>query len=222
MTAPAIASTPAVSPVTAPVRVGPLRGFARAMATPEGLMLLGPACMVLALGRGVTRWTGVNGLLVAAVVLVGVVVLGGGVYISRAKTYRMAVHTHGGHGTRLAARHEAGHYHVGRQVGGHVSGAEIFPDGSGVTYVDIPYKAGAAAAVAVAVAGQVAAGTSKGCDGFKGSDFDFKRTILRSLPADQRAAVEREGYALARRHCNGLFSPVPGIANRIYKDGRIS
>jgi len=185
--------------------------------------LAGAFVVVIALGTRVTRWSGFEGLVVPLLIVAGagLLLFVGVQRLGGRGSYRVAVHTHGGHGTRLAARHEAGHYHVGKKVGGTVTGAEIYPDGSGITWVDIPCKAGPAAAVAVAVAGQVAAGTKRGCDGFAGSDFDFKRQILRSLPAHERAAVERQGYALARQYCNGLLSPVPSLAKRIYRDGKI-
>ncbi|MDN5855460.1 MAG: hypothetical protein L0K86_21975 [Actinomycetia bacterium] len=214
MTAPATRLPPA------PARVGAAKGLLAAALTPEGLILAGPTLAIGVLAVKVGPWT-MHGLGVAAVVVAVAAALSSVGWVSTQRVHRMAVHTHGGHGTRLAARHEAGHYHVGHKVGGRVSGAKIYPDGSGITWVDVPCSAGPAAAVAVAVAGQVAAGTKKGCDGFKGSDFDFKRQILRSLPADQRATVERAGYQIARRHCNGLFSPVPSIAARLYRDGKI-
>lgn len=177
--------------------------------------------VVIALGSHVTRWSGTAGLLIPALVLAAAVVCLGRRFVFVGRTHRMAIHTHGGHGTWTAAKHEAGHYHTAFAVGGHASSAQIFPDGSGVTWVDVPCKAGPAAAVAVAVAGQVASGTKAGCDYGPGSDFHYKRQILRSLPAADRSRVEREGYALATRACKGLFSPVPSLARRIYRNGTI-
>ena len=72
---------------------------------------------------------------------------------------RVAVRTHGGHGTRTAARHEAGHRRMAKANGWRVESTEIFPDGSGVTWMYIPKDAPVEQLVAVDVAGGIAAGT---------------------------------------------------------------
>lgn len=179
--------------------------------------------VIIALGSHVNHWSGIGGLLTPLVVIgaAGTLLFVGVRRVGGRGAYRMAVHTHGGHGTWTAAKHEAGHYHQARAVGGSSSSAQIFPDGSGVTWVDVPRSAGPAAAIAVCVAGAVAAGTRQGCDYGKGSDFHEVRRILKELPRSDRRAVEREGWARARRDCNGLFSPVPGLAKRIYRNGSI-
>src|SRR5690606_16753473 len=76
---------------------------------------------------------------------------------------RVAVRTHGGHGTRVAAMHEAGHRQMAKANGWKVESAEIFPDGSGVTWMYVPKDAPVEQLVAVDVAGGIAAGTWEGC-----------------------------------------------------------
>lgn len=229
MTAAAEVRAPVTSRLPAmPTRPGFLEGVVAAALTPEGLMLLGPACMALALGRGVTRWSGVDGLITAGWGLLGIAV---GVLVfawtrpsSRMCGRTVAVRT-GNSNCRVAARHEAGHYAVAQAVGGRVRGAAIYPDGSGVTVLRLPRRISPAKDVAVDVAGHVASGTSSGCDGFDGSDFDQMRDVLATLPKSQRDAVQAEGYRIAERVCHGLFSSVPGLARRLERDkqiGRIS
>ena len=228
MTAPAVAPPLASSLPALPARPSFLDGVLAAARTPEALILLGPACMTLALGRGVTRWTGVDGLITAGWGLVGIAVVVLAVAWSRPSSRMcgrtVAVRT-GNSSCKVAAWHEAGHFATAKAVGGRVRGAAVFPDGSGVTVLKLPRRVTAAQDVAVDVAGHVASDTASGCDGFEGSDFDQMRDVLAGLPKDQRDAVKAQGYRIAERVCHGLFSPVPGLARRLERDrqiGRIS
>lgn len=186
--------------------------------------LVGALVVIIALGSHVTRWSGVAGLSAAGIVFAGISVL---VFLaawlrpgSRVGGRMIAVRTHGGHGTKLAARHEAGHYHVGLRVGAKVHGAEINPDGSGTTWVQMPRGASVVDEIAVDVAGHVAAGTSRGCDGFHGSDFDQMRDQLARLPRRDRAAAQQAGYARARQIVRS--APINRTASRLLKHGSIS
>ena len=119
----------------------------------------------------------------------------------------------------MAARHEGGHVAVGRAVGGEVLGAQIFPDGSGVTYVRLPRSATAVQEIAVCVAGEVAAGTSTGCQG----DQADVATVLATLPPGQRAGARRAGYAQAAAVLGGFFSDggASAAAARLLERGRL-
>lgn len=134
-------------------------------------------------------------------------------------TRRVEIHTHGGHGTKTAARHEAGHRRMAKAMGWKVHSAEIFPDGSGVTRLDIPKTASVPELVAISASGGIAAGTWAGC----GSDLDYMKADLKHLPANERGKAKREGYALARRTVGGWIfdGGVSTDAAAIYKNGRI-
>jgi hypothetical protein len=114
---------------------------------------------------------------------------------------RIAVRTHGGHGTRMAAWHEAGHRQMAKANGWKVESTHIYPDGSGVTWIWIPKDAPVEQRVAVDVAGGIAAGTWSGCS----SDMAHLRKDLADLPGGWlfdgpvREEAKRAGYALARQ-----------------------
>lgn len=131
---------------------------------------------------------------------------------------KMVVRTHAGHGTTLAARHEGGHIALAKAAGGRVTGAYIYPDGSGVTYIKMPASASIVDHIAVDVAGEVAAGTNWGCE----SDQAYMRAALASLPAGERSAAKKAGYARASNVVNGFFSDggVSSAAERLLRDGR--
>lgn len=186
--------------------------------------LVAAMVVVAALGSHVTHWSGIAGLATAGIAVAALAALG--VLVawfrpgSRVGGRMIAVHTHGGHGTKLAARHEAGHYHVALKVGAKVHGAEIYPDGSGVTWVQMPRGASVVDEIAVDVAGHVAAGTTAGCDGFHGSDFDQVRRQQRRLPSRERAAAKQAGYAKSRQLVRR--SPIKRTERRLLKHGSIS
>jgi hypothetical protein len=155
-------------------------------------------------------------LLLALVVGVPALVLGARVR-TRARCIggaRMVLHTRGNDDVEVAAWHEAGHVRLARRVGGSVSGAAVYPDGSGVTWLSLPRGATPAQQIAVDVAGEVASGTAAGC----GSDHRYRDRVLAKLPSRDRANTSAEGYALARRECTrGALAPV---ARKLIDKGR--
>lgn len=160
------------------------------------------------------------GVAVVAFVLVG----GAGLaFPRRAQTRTVRVHTHGGHGTRHAAKHEAGHRKVARALGMRLGRSCIYPDGSGWTDVHVPAGAPPEHDVALSVAGRLASGTSKGCGGplwlaDKGSDNWHVRRVLNGQPRDRRDATRTAGEQLARRCLSG---GVRAEADRLYRDGSV-
>jgi hypothetical protein len=155
-----------------------------------------------------------SGSPVPALVLVVIAAICGLLFVnSTIGGKRVSVKTGPGHGTWTAARHEAGHYLVAQRLGARVTGAEIFPDGSGVTHLRMPRNATVEEHVAVDVAGHVGAGTTAGCD----SDFSYMRQELKGVPYSQRAAKKRAGYALARKNIHGHIS----LAKKIYRNGQV-
>jgi hypothetical protein len=187
--------------------------------------LITAVLIVLAIKYGITlpsSWT-VTAYSLAAIPAVVVGIAVALVVADRQTRYiggrRIEARTGPGHGTRFAARHEGGHIAVTRAVGGRVHSAQLFPDGSGVTYLTLPRGATVAEQVAVDVAGSVATGSSWGCS----SDFDYMRQALATLPPAERSAAKSEGYAIARRTCNGFLSDggVGASARKLYEDGHL-
>lgn len=198
--APAALTAP-VRPAAAPARpprFRPLRAFlAELLGTPAGLILAMPAVGLLVIGMRADWSSGLAGLQRGATVVAVVAAVTAVVMMSRAvsrarRTVVLPIKS-GGHGTKHAAWHEAGHFEVGRAVGAHVSYAEIYPCGAGFTAVTMHRRATVAERVAVDVAGHVASGSTSGCTGGlffdNWSDFAWKRRDLARLPKDQRAAV---------------------------------
>lgn len=132
---------------------------------------------------------------------------------------KLAIHTHGGHEAKVAARHEGGHVALAKAAGGRVLSAHINPDGSGVTYVRLPASATAVDEIAVCVAGEVAARTRSGC----GGDQDNMRAVLASLPPHERAAAKKAGYSRASSVVNGFLGDggVSSTAEKLLRDGRL-
>jgi hypothetical protein len=141
---------------------------------------------------------------------------------------RVAVRTPGGHGTKLAAWHEAGHRRMAKANGWRVESTHIFPDGSGVTWIHIPDDAPVEQLVAVDVAGGIAASTWSGCS----SDMAHLRKDLARLPGGWlfdgpvRDKAKRAGYALARKTVGSgwLFdnAAVKRDAAELLEKGRIN
>lgn len=190
-----------------------------------GEMAGAAGCLVLAAVCAVNALAQFDGFASLGRVGVAVAVVAGLAVVARARTFaatvggrKMAVRTGPGHGTRVAARHEGGHVAVTRAVGGRVTGARIYPDGSGVTWLRLPRGASVVDQVAVDVAGEVAANTSFGC----GSDQAYMRAALAQLPPGERAAAKRAGYARARGVVDGWFSDggVSRTAAKLLRDGR--
>lgn len=177
-------------------------------------------------------------LLAAGRTAAGVVTLGLAVVVlvlvSRAKaavagrgTRAMRIHTHGGHGTKTAARHEAGHLLMTRKLGYCTGAARIFPDGSGVTEVHLPADAPPEHDVAISIAGRVAARTAAGCGGSwwpeRESDNWYIEQALQRVPRADRARVLREGKRLAEHAVGGVIRDggVAATAKRLHRDGEI-
>jgi Peptidase M50B-like len=127
---------------------------------------------------------------------------------------RMILHTRGNDSWEVAAWHEAGHIRMAKRVGGTVSGAEIYPNGAGVTYLRLPRTATPVQQVAVDVSGEVGSGTAAGCD----SDHRYMRQVLAKLPAADRPTTKAEGYRLARRECTR--SALASTARTLIDKGR--
>lgn len=186
------------------------------------------AIAVLVAGLVLARHNGA--VLVAALVVAWFLArpAGAGRAVAGRGMRRVAVRTHGGHGTKTAARHEAGHRRMAKANGWRVESTHIYPDGSGVTWMYIPKDAPVEQLVAVDVAGGIAAGTWSGCS----SDLAHLRNDLGRLPGGfifdgpERDAAKRSGYALARKHVgSGWLSDNAAVrkdADELLKKGRIN
>ena len=147
--------------------------------------------------------------------------------VARMNCDLVEIRTHGGHGTRHAALHEAGHRRYAKKRGWEVVSTEIFPDGTGVTKAYIPKDATVAEIVGMCEAGAAAAGTTKGCY----SDFKRRDEVISTLPGGlifegpERAKARREGRRLAEQAVGqGLFGPrseVSSDASKLLKRGVI-
>lgn len=124
-----------------------------------------------------------------------------------------------GHGTDEAATHEGGHCALVKAAGGTVLDARIYPDGSGYTRFRMPSKATVVDQLAVDVAGEVAAGTSRGCE----SDHAYRDALLATLPSSERAAAKKAGYDRASNVVKGFFTDggVSHTARRLMERGRL-
>lgn len=123
---------------------------------------------------------------------------------------------------RDAARHEGGHAATIRAVGGHVSEARVFPDGSGYVSGSIPRGGGTRAWVVREVATSLAGGMREGVDPWTApqcrSDRKMASYHLGLLPGDERDAARAEATALARQTMNGSFANT--VERRLLAKGR--
>jgi hypothetical protein len=117
---------------------------------------------------------------------------------------------------RSAARHEAGHAAVIRHLGGRVTSARVHADGSGLTRGHWPGDA--VSQVAVFKAGQYADGSSAWSPR-NASDEDVIRSVLRQVPARDRAEVRRQGERLARQGLAARAGQISRDARRLEKRG---
>lgn len=189
---------------------------------------IGVVFALVMLLRGYVVWAGSTTAALAAAAVLGIVAVwlltswrtrssGGGATAAPGRTIRL--HTHGGHGPRYAAEHEAGHRKVAkayRAAGVRLGESWIRPDGTGYTDVHIPGDADPNIDIAITAAGRLAAGTAKGCGGSfwpdKGSDNWF---IDRAVADGGRKG---KGEAMARRALRG---GVAADADKLMKDGRV-
>jgi len=167
--------------------------------------------------------------LVSALILGGLIwrALPGGMKATPAlsRMDRIEIRTEGGHGTKTAARHEAGHRRYAKARGWKVEFTEIYPDGAGVTAAYVPKGTPAHEIVGMAEAGAVASGTTAGCH----SDFKRRDEVIAGLPGGwifegpERAKARREGRALAQKAVGGwIFDGGVGTdAAKLHKHGRI-
>lgn len=138
---------------------------------------------------------------VAALVLAGLTVAarwGGG----RSSTRGGVAHVHGGQREEIA-RHEAGHAVAARAVGGRVTSARIYHgDRGGLVQARLPE--GPLPAVTFLLAGQVAAGTTRGA----GADNAAIRRELRGMPGPDarriRRQATRDAHRILARHSGAL------------------
>lgn len=126
-------------------------------------------------------------------------------------------HAHGGARGQVAT-HEAGHVVAARALGGRVLSAELHRDGGGLVTWDMPARvAGAKTNVAFLLAGQYAAGTSRGC----GGDRAAVRRELRQVPAAERAAVRAAADRRARQIVSSSQGEIRRIAAQLDEKGRL-
>lgn len=187
-----------------------------------GVVLLAiPALALLVLfvrTGGITVWPDLAGLarvgagLVA--VLAGLVVLAG---IGRAGSGRRRLHGHGHGGDRpTIARHEAGHAAAARAVGGRVTSAVMYSgERGGLVQARIPD--GPLPAVTFLMAGEIAAGTSRGTAG----DRAAIRKELRGLSGSDAARVRRTATRDARRIVRRAAGRIDSDARTLERKGRL-
>lgn len=111
--------------------------------------------------------------------------------------------------------HEAGHALVARRTGSRVTKITANPDGSG--YTRVVYRRGCTPQerIAIAIAGEIAEGSSVGA----AQDRRSIRRTLRHVPRADRARVEREGYALGRREVSAARGAIRSEAERLRRNG---
>jgi hypothetical protein len=154
-------------------------------------------------GGGFTGTAALARVGVAALVLAGLALM----VATRARVGAGAgrvAHVHGGLRGEIA-RHEAGHAVAARALGGKVLSAQIYRgDRGGLVQARIP--AGPLPAVTFLLAGQVAAGTTRGADAdnaeirreLRGLPRAEQRHITRTATRDARRIVARHGARLRR------------------------
>lgn len=129
------------------------------------------------------------------------------------RTISVRTHTHVGHSDAVerddVRDHEAGHWVVGRALGGYGGRAVARPDGSGYVTMNFRQQPTPVERIAISRAGALAEGSEVGA----GFDQKIQKQALRRVPARQRAQVAREGDRLARR----LLSQNRGELRRVSK-----
>lgn len=129
-------------------------------------------------------------------------------------------HAHGPASTstrRLIAKHEAGHAVAARALGGKVVSAEVYDDGEGgMVWARLPSNS-AEDAVAFLLAGQIAAGTSRGSS----ADNAAIRAELRTVKGSERSQVRRDATRSARRIVSKNSGQIRRDAATLDKHGRL-
>lgn len=112
---------------------------------------------------------------------------------------------------RDIARHEGGHYVTAQYCGGSGTRANLWPGGG---YTSTSARLTVAEHVAFLRAGEYAIGSGKGASW----DRNKAASLLRSLPADQRAEASAEADRIVRRAYSG--GRVDRIAQRLLDHGK--
>ncbi|MBN9759863.1 hypothetical protein Ae406Ps2_6343c [Pseudonocardia sp. Ae406_Ps2] len=132
------------------------------------------------------------------------------------RTGQMSVQGHGHGSTRaLIARHEAGHAIAAQALGGRVVRGTMTDD-SGLVSAVLPGKVGEQGAVTFLLAGERAAGTSRGTSG----DRAAIRTELRGLDTRQRREVMHRARKDAARIVRTRRRQIDQVADRMNRTGR--
>lgn len=119
----------------------------------------------------------------------------------------------------FVAKHEGGHAAALVALGGRVTKARAFADGSGYTEGKLPCRPSLFLAVvddvSFSVGGEVAVHSTSGC----GFDHKLRDRALGMLPADQQRVARTAGYAAARRaqHTHGHVQRA--VADALIKTG---
>lgn len=133
-----------------------------------------------------------------------------------ARRARRAVtgHTHVGP-VSLSARHEAGHMAAARYVGGEVTSARLYRDGSGLVQARVPDNP--RAVVTFLLAGAAAAGTDRG------AEFDQAaiQEVLDRVPAAERGRVLRKARADTDRIVSAGAEEIARNAALLQERGRL-
>jgi hypothetical protein len=166
------------------------------------------ACLLLIVGIGAAQAPGGGAVLVLALA-------GAGLLLVTARGRAIQGHTHAGD-RPLSARHEAGHAVVARGLGGRVRSGTLNRDGTGYVDAELPDD-NPRDVVAFLVAGQVAAGTTRGA----GGDERLIRAELRRVPRAQRAGVRRDATRDARRILSSRSGEVRRDAATLMRKGRL-
>lgn len=162
------------------------------------------------LGRE-AAWQG-SMAVVAILVVLGLMFYAEGRRGGHGRSASLTIHTEP-HGTAEARVHEAGHWVAAEREGARVSLVKVRPDGSGV--VKVHGIRSPEAEIAIAAAGALAEGSWS----YATRDQASIAATLRSIPRDQRAAVEAEGMHRAQAHAR--HGRVRSYADRIGRKGTI-
>lgn len=128
------------------------------------------------------------------------------------RSVRMRGHSHGPAGPRTA-RHEAGHMAAARGLGGRVVSARADEHGG---FVEARLPGDPRSRVAFWLAGQYAAGTSRGAE----VDDSLISAELVRVPRGQRGRVRRDAERMARRVVGSSAGQIRRDARRLQRHGR--
>lgn len=178
--------------------------------------------VIIALGSHVTRWSGIDGLMIPVVVLgaAGFLLTVG---VRRAGGSGGAYRTVHGHGAtrQIVAEHEAGHAAVVRHIGGSNIRAVARDNGSGWTSFRPPDYMTPAESIAVSLGGALAEGVSidsRQCGGDKALiDQDLRR-----VGWFQQGATMRKAHQIAARGLRQQSGFARSTSRKLARSGRMS